>query len=154
MPFNNNNFIPADFIIHGSNENEHFVDPDRIPSAVSSLLRNAVLEAEVTKRFETDLPKQKAIWEAESNKIREEENKIASDKINDLSLDVDRLRRDNTSLKKEAQLKIEKLSAEKDKERSEALQLNEQENVNKINSMTKLSEQKETIDKRIMKFER
>ena len=149
MTRSNDNLIPAPFIYHGSNENEHFLDRTRLPNVVINHFRDAVMESAINKRLETDLPKHEAIWKAESNKRREEDKKIAADKINDLSLEIDRLIRDNASLKKEAKLKLEKLTVEKDKERSEELQLKEQDSVNKINLMkTKLSEQKEIIDKK------
>lgn len=149
MSHSKDNLIQADFIYHGSNENEHFLDPNRLPGVVSSQLRDAVMESAIKKRVESDLPKLEAIWKAESNKLREKDNKISADKINNLSLEIDRLIRDNTSLRKETKLKLEKLTAEKDKEKSEALQLKEQDNVDKINLIkTKLSEQKETIDKK------
>ena len=85
MLHQNDNQIPSDFINYGSNENEHFLDPEKLPSEGSFTLRNTVLEEEVTKRFKKDLPKHKAIWKAEENKLREEN--IEVNQFNSVELD-------------------------------------------------------------------
>ena len=149
MTRNNDNLIPADFIFHGSNENEHFLDPDKLPNEVSSRLRNAVMEAEITKRFEVDLPKHKAIWKAEAQQIREEDNKISTAKINTLLMNIDRLEQEKISWVKETKLNLEKLNAEKDKEVIEKLQLIEKKYNLEISSLkNQINEQKEKNNKK------
>ena len=126
MDTHRKNLIPLDNVLHGPNGHTHFMDEDNLPSEITARLTNTVVENAVRERLKEAIPKAISIRDAENYKIREEEKKSFSLKVNELKNKISELEQDKELYKKQTEITINQRITDAEKQHLEKAKAEEQ----------------------------
>ena len=115
MALHSKNLIPLDNVVHGSDGISHYIDENNLPSEIATRLTNAVVNNAVKKRLDEEIPKAISIRDAENYKIREEEKKSFSLKVNELKDKLGELEKEKELNKKQTEITFNKLKTDAEK---------------------------------------
>ena len=115
MASHSKNLIPLDNVVHGSDGLSHFIDENNLPSEITTRLTTAVVKNAVKERLKEEIPKAISIRDAENYRIREEEKKSFSLKVNDLKDKLSELEKEKELNKKQTEINFNKLKSDAEK---------------------------------------
>jgi len=115
MASHSKNLIPLDNVVHGSDGLSHFIDENNLPSEITTRLTTAVVKNAVKERLKEEIPKAISIRDAENYRIREEEKKSFSLKLNDLKDKLSELEKEKELNKKQTEINFNKLKSDAEK---------------------------------------